>query len=66
MKESLKKKMIKSRLKWAGHVKEWEMKTCKATRCPESGGERNRGRPRPDAGERREPTVVYRCAGTDN
>jgi hypothetical protein len=38
--------MIRSRLKWAGHVKEWEMKTFKAIRCPDSGGKRSRGRPR--------------------
>ena len=38
MKESFEKNMTRSRLKRAGDVVEWEMKTWQAIRRPESGG----------------------------
>ena len=44
VKESFKKKLVWSRLKWAGHVERMGDEKLTETRCPESG--RRRERPR--------------------
>ena len=43
--ESFKKELVRSRLKWAGHMENnGRSKTGKEIRCPESGGEKGAGK----------------------
>ena len=48
VKESFKKKLVRSRLKWSGQAERMGDEKLAEIRYPKSGGKRLRGRPRSD------------------